>query len=422
MRLKHERSTGKVKPAELTKNRMPTTPVRRCATALILFTACASHSGEKAASDGFGLSSTASGWVFTTGPITVQPGEEKYMCYAAIIGEDLSISRFSSSRNPLVHHFLFVETEALEANGLKECNVLFRPTWAPMYAATTADSVVDIPEGAAKEVPKGKQVLLQAHLVNTTSEPLTRSVEVSMERSPLKNPEKVGIMLFGAANINLPPQQKTSVESRCTVSRDVRLYAVLPHMHRLGTRLELDFGADDASQKQAYVRDPFTFDDQYFDKLTLTIPGGSVVHTHCSFENDTDQTVTFGESSKDEMCFAVGFNVGGADLELCTEPVSSDGGVPRAADAGACGETSTSNGIGRFCTAGGSECGNGSLLCSADLLNTKTGLCFQAGCVSNADCSGTTCCTLPVVGKVANVCIPEGCRPDFCIPIANQTP
>lgn len=366
-----------------------------------------------------GLRRTADGWVFSTGSVTVKPGEERYVCYAATMDEDLAVGRFSSEKNPIVHHFLLVETVSPEQEGQYPCDVLFRPTWAPMYAATTADSTVEIPEGAAKIIPKGKQVLLQAHVLNTTTEPVTRSVEVSLERSHLEHPEKTGIMLFGAANIHLPPERVTTVENRCTVNRDVRLYAVLPHMHQLGQRLELTFGPDDASQTAAYVRDPFRFDDQYFDSLKLTIPSGSVVHTRCAFENDSDQTVTFGESSRDEMCFAVGFNVGSEDLELCTETVSlPEGGVPRAPDAGVCEEAPGSNGIGRLCSAGGTECGSG-LFCSADLLNVSTGLCFQAGCMSNADCSGTTCCTLPIVGSVANVCLPEACRPDFCIPVAS---
>ena len=401
-------------------NRMPNISVRRCASALMLVSACGTNSGNKGDPNA-GLHRTADGWVFSTGDITVQPGEEKYMCYAGIVNEDLSISAFTSLKNPLVHHFMFVETLTPEENGLKECNVLLRPTWSPMYAAATADSEVDIPEGAAKAVPKGKQVLLQVHLLNTTAAALTRPVEVNLTRSLLKNPEKVGIMIFGAENIYLPPHKTTTSENRCVLSRDVRLFSVLPHMHRLGTRLELDYGPDDAHLTTAYTRDPFLFDDQHFDPLTLTLPSGSVVHTHCSFNNDTDKTVTFGETSAAEMCLAVGFNVGGDDLELCSQTIPiPDGGVPVAPDAGVCSESTNSNGIGRFCTPGGSECPN-SLLCSADLLSQAFGICFQAGCTSNADCSGTTCCTTPI-GNVANICVPEACRPTDCVPVADQKP
>lgn len=40
------------------------------------------------------------------------------------------------------------------------------------------------------------------------------------------------------------------------------------------------------------------------------------------------------------------------------------------------------------------------------------------GCRSNEECGpGNTCCTFPIIGDIANLCIPEACRSEGCIPL-----
>ena len=364
-----------------------------------------------------GILGADDGWMLRTSPMTVGPGEEKYFCYAAVAPEDLAIDRFSFSKTPGVHHFMFNEATSPQANGLTECNI-FQVTGETLFTATTADVELDTPPGSAKLVKKGAQLLLQTHMFNTTDSPITSVVDIKMERTQTSDPTPVGILGFGSLNIDLPPHQTTTVESVCQLQEDAHFYAIVPHMHYLGRRVELAFGADENSFQTVYVRDPFSFDDQHFDPFDRVAKAGTMARVRCIYDNTTDDTVHFGESSHDEMCNVPGFIVGRDGVKLCTQPLP-EAGVPRDPKAGMCGTSVTSSGIGELCTPGGGECKPG-LTCSADQLQMAIGICARVGCSSNDECDGATCCTASAVAGIANFCVPEACRPTNCVPVSAQ--
>jgi Copper type II ascorbate-dependent monooxygenase, C-terminal domain len=242
---------------------------------------------------------------------------------------------------------------------------------------------------------------------------------VDLEASKEKNPTEVGITLFGAADIHLAPHQSTAVEHTCSTDEDLTFYAVLPHMHAHGTRLDLELFADDGTFTQIYSRESFDYADQYFEPFPLTLPKGSKVRIRCSYQNDDDKEIAFGESAKEEMCFAVSFTVAGPPLSFCSDFKPPFGATfPVSPDAGQC--APATRGIGQPCTEAGGQC-DSDLFCSADFLHNGAGLCFRIGCEGNGDCAGgNTCCTLAGIGDLANFCFPEACRPENCIPLSEK--
>jgi len=48
------------------------------------------------------------------------------------------------------------------------------------------------------------------------------------------------------------------------------------------------------------------------------VNAGDVTRVTCNYENTTDETITFGESTKNEMCFLVGFAADRAGTGGCT--------------------------------------------------------------------------------------------------------
>lgn len=367
-----------------------------------------------------GLFEREGGWLLRTEQVELGPAEERFYCYAVTLPKRLAIRRFSSAANPVVHHFLLVQALAPEPEGLRECDVLFQLTWAPLYPATRADSEIVLPEGSAKILPEDSQIVLQMHLLNTSPDPVRTQVEVKMEDAEVSDPTPVGITLFGDANFRLPPMQRTSAEHTCTLQHDISLYALLPHMHYLGRRLDLEIDRGNGFEP-FYSRENFDFDDQYIDQLDQELTAGTRVKVRCVFENDEDHEIAFGEDSESEMCLAVGFRTGGGDeFEFCTDvPPEVGVGVPHDPNAGVCGEDETAEGLGRLCTQGGGECPE-DLFCAADLLGLPEAFCFKVGCTSSDQCNGSRCCTLPILGDFANLCVPEFCRPDYCIPIEDQ--
>src|SRR5689334_13958053 len=83
---------------------------------------------SKLGNAGTGLMKTADGWLLRTPQLSLRASEERFLCYATDVPEDIAIARFSSPKIPFVHHFLLVSPFAPEPDGFTECDTLFRPT------------------------------------------------------------------------------------------------------------------------------------------------------------------------------------------------------------------------------------------------------------------------------------------------------
>jgi hypothetical protein len=369
------------------------------------------------------LVKTETGWRFRTSSFTLGPGEERFLCFATDAPERLSVKRFFVAGKSVVHHFLLSSVESpKEPYGESQCDVLFKISWRPMFVAGAGDSEIDIPAGAARFVESGTQVVLQMHLLNSSKETVTDFAEVNMEASTEADPNPVGLYVFGTTSINLPPKSPATVQNDCATRGDVNIFAMMPHMHYQGRSLKLELGPNADSLTEIYKRDPYDFDQQTIEPLDLQIPQGTMTRVTCNYENDRDEMITFGESTTAEMCFAIGFAVAAKDsrstLNGCFAAggPAGDGGVPKDPSAGECGQHPVSeSGIGRACTLDGNECGD-ELFCTAGQPGSQStsGICIKLGCSSDSECgTGGTCCNF---GGTTDICIPEACRPNACIP------
>jgi hypothetical protein len=83
----------------------------------------------------------------------------------------------------------------------------------------------------------------------------------------------------------------------------VNVYGVLPHMHKLGSRIKLTATALDNSCLIDIPRWDFDWQEAYwFADGPLQLPLSGDVTLTCAWDNPTDQTVTWGEGTNDEMC------------------------------------------------------------------------------------------------------------------------
>lgn len=356
---------------------------------------------------------------FQSGAFTVASGEEKFLCYAQTLTEDLVIDRFEYAAQPVVHHLIIAKTLAPEPEGFSECDTLYRATWQMMFGATTADTKLDLPPGAAVVLPKGTQILAQLHLLNSGKKDVTHTFSIDLHRSPLVNPTPTGIYVFGRTQLELPPKQTTTIEHTCRLPEDITTFAVIPHMHYLGRALRLDVGNDPNALSRNYERDPYDFDDQRLELFPRTFAEGSYAKVSCDYDNDTDKTVVFGESSTKEMCFLVMFALGREGVDGCEAVPPSDAGLVDAGGA-VCGEQSENPlGVGKKCTKDGKECPSG-LACSLDQSATppsSPGFCFKAVCDSVVDCGGgdVVCCAPKQAGGFIKTCLPSACQPTDCL-------
>ena len=180
----------------------------------------------------------------------------------------------------------------------------FLSGWAPGQDET---ELKPPPADVGFFLPKGaKSLRLDMHynnLTGTKSEPDQSGVEICVTKTPRKY---AAATFMGFAGIPfIAPGQETDIVGTCNVrvTQPVFLMSESPHAHQLATHMKFEHKRDG---KTTVLRDaPFAFDGQTSKPLKeiLELKNGDQIITTCHFKNDTNQLVTFGEDTGNEMCF-----------------------------------------------------------------------------------------------------------------------
>ncbi|HKU38787.1 MAG TPA: hypothetical protein VJR89_11590 [Polyangiales bacterium] len=277
----------------------------------------AQPSAAKSPADAFGPNADVVAW--STESFELDAGQERYLCFAKTLEEDLVVNGYSAKGEKFVHHVIFARANAPEPEGISECDVAFRSSWETLFISGTGVNTLEFPEDAGHVLKKGTQLVAQLHVLNVTDAPVEGSHTIHMRRSAIANPRPVTSAIFGTAAVKLPAQQTSTVVGTCPARGSVKLIAGFPHMHTLGSSLRFEVGPNANELEEVFERDPFDFDNQRIDKLELDIAPGQLTRVTCTFNNTTDQEVGYGESTRNEMCYFVGFAVdtrGGTCIEV----------------------------------------------------------------------------------------------------------
>jgi copper type II ascorbate-dependent monooxygenase-like protein len=264
-----------------------------------------------------GLHRTESEIIFRTDQFTIDPGQERFVCYTHTLEQDLVVSGYAQAAKPFLHHFVFAKTAGDEPEGASECDVLFRLTWEPVFTSGAGATDIRFPDGVGQVLAAGTRVLAQLHLLNSGKQPVTDYAELKMQPSPIDDPRPLATYAFGNFGVSLPPKQPSKLESVCTVREPVELVAAFPHMHLLGTALTLEAGPSEGQLTKVFERNPYDFDDQRLELLNLKLNAGDMTRVTCHYDNTTENTITFGESTLNEMCFLVGLAADRAGASGC---------------------------------------------------------------------------------------------------------
>lgn len=267
----------------------------------------------------FGADADVFEW--STGEFTLEAGQERYLCFASTLSEDLTVNGYHTSGQPFQHHLILSRASAPEPEGFAECDIAFRSSWEILFITGTGDTKLEFPQDAAHILGGGTQLVLQMHLLNTRDEAVTGSVAIDMRRTQVDNPRPVNSFIFGTAAVELPPAQTSDVVGTCSMFQSVQLIAGFPHMHLRGRAMRFEVGASVGELQEVYRRDPFDFDSQQMDMLDLSVSAGQVTRVTCTFDNPTDEVISYGESTNEEMCYFVGFAVDLPGQSACLEVI-----------------------------------------------------------------------------------------------------
>jgi hypothetical protein len=286
---------------------------------LFALTACGGHASS---------ASPAGGLQATIGPIDVPAGVETTQCIVVPLGntEDVVMNGYSINLSQGSHHLIVYMTTDAEQDDPINCSPftgLALGTDVPIVFANEKQESWSFPPGIAMDIPANQMIKIEGHYINTTADDLQGTGTVTFDTAPKATApafQPASFDFFGTAKINIPPNASFSTGPLFQAGlAGTHLVSVTTHQHRLGTRA------------QVWVGDPGVMTDSIADDKDWSTPSWSLIAPQydfdgtngltfqCDWTNTTDQTVTFGESALDEMCFVGGYYYPSQGMYLCLD-------------------------------------------------------------------------------------------------------
>lgn len=270
-----------------------------------------------------------------TAPYMIAPGVENVECnFQNLTNEGLSFYDQYYRMRPGSHH-IFVEETTQDKQGWvseSDCDqgaLLIGGSQKSEYDFPA--NGVQPPEDADLGRPFGEnaKVMLQAHFINTTDQPVLREAWVNfMKMKPTEHPRLLGgITMFAGINKSFAPGTTTTTDYSCENTHDQRrVVSLFGHRHAHSTQftawVEHASGQKDLLYQDWDWHEPT---ELMFDSITtnpapdpvtktaggytglLTLAAGDKLDWECIVDNDSDNTLTFSnEVYKGEMCNVFG--------------------------------------------------------------------------------------------------------------------
>ena len=204
-----------------------------------------------------------------------------------------------------VHHVLvFVDDKKggrMSANGLDGFVGEYVPGESPMV----------FPDGIAKKIPKGADLMFQVHYTPNGVEQKDQSELgfIFAKEPPKEIADTVGIL---AMNLRIPPGAESYKSSRSfTVPVNATVYSYSPHMHVRGKAFRISATYPDGKQEilLSVPKYDFNWQTRYMLREPKKFPVGTKLLVEAWYDNsaknpfnpDPTKTVTWGEQTFDEM-------------------------------------------------------------------------------------------------------------------------
>jgi hypothetical protein len=287
----------------------------------VLLVACGGG-GDAPPPDAPGLSGDK--YEITFGPVTVQPGAENTQCVQVRItnAESIKVHQMHNILSAGSHHLIVYKddmttTEQTTPFDCQPFTGTLNPSGmvAPVMITQRSDDELYLPAGVAYTMSPNQMMRVEMHFLNSTDSPLEVQATVELYAAPEATIQhEANILFIGSPDINIPAGATMTLEQYFTPSRasldlaGANFFAITGHTHHLGTDMQVAISPTTGGERTSvYAPATFKWDEPETQthKPEFKIPAGNQAgfDFKCTYTNTTGQTVGFGESANDEMCF-----------------------------------------------------------------------------------------------------------------------
>jgi len=229
---------------------------------------------------------------------------------------------------PGSHHMIvYMTTAAPTTDGPVNCSPftgLALGTDVPIAFAGTEHVTWAFPAGVAIDIPANQLIKVEAHYINTTADDLQGHGTVTLhtttkDAAPAYQP--AGFAFYGTLNINIPPNSTASTGPLFQAGpAGTHMVSVTTHQHRLGTHAQV-WASSAPGDMSDQIANDLDWSNPAWKPLAPTVDfdGTNGLTFECEWTNTTNQTVSFGESALDEMCFTGGYIYPSSGLDFCVD-------------------------------------------------------------------------------------------------------
>jgi hypothetical protein len=228
-------------------------------------------------------------------------------------GEQITAMKPLLDQEEVLHHYILWETESFVPLSNEPFNCSALPTndstfvsgWAP------GGRTQILPDNVGFRTKPNTHYLLQVHYWNVAGHNLFDKSGVGMCSTTEPREHNAGVIGVGPILLNIPPRSEgVEYSAGCPGFQTLftpgfTILGSSPHAHQFATRFKTEIVRASGETELLTLVDPWDFENQtgYIIDPPIRIEPGDGVKATCTYDNPTDETITWGENTEDEMCF-----------------------------------------------------------------------------------------------------------------------
>lgn len=277
--------------------------------------------GDGGSDQGSNFGSGGQSYSLTWGPVTVPAGVENTQCVWVKLNNDepIKVHGLHNTLSTSSHHLIVYkdDQDTTEQTTPVKCQPFTGALNAsgkimPLAITQKHDDEIILPDGVAYTLAAHQMIKLEMHYINAADADAQTTGTVNFETAdPSTIHDEAGLIFTGSPDINIPANSQATLHQFFTVPSTFDLsqshiFAMTGHEHHFGTGVQVSLAAQKGGAlTELYNPSPFMWAEpltQTFDP-PFSVPQGGGFDFTCSWTNTSNQSVSFGESANDEMCF-----------------------------------------------------------------------------------------------------------------------
>jgi hypothetical protein len=302
----------------------------------------AASAGGGNAEGGGGAASNNPSFTVTFDPVTVAPGTENTQCVTKRLGNDtpILVHQIHNVLPQGSHHLIVYRTadteEQLEPYDCQPFADTLDPTkGSPLMVTQKHDELLTLPAGVAFTLDANVLVRLEMHYINAGAEPLDVSATSTFITMPEAEFENAADFLFvGNPDIDIPPNSSFTLgPTYMPLPADLvgsKFFAITGHTHQWGTNVTVASATgENGDDTSLYDVEGWQWSEPATVMMDppIEIPDGGGFRFTCNWQNQSSETVGFGESANDEMCFFWAYYYPSKGAKVCAHSDQFGGGI-----------------------------------------------------------------------------------------------